>query len=359
VVVIGGGYGGIAVAKALDEVTDVVLVEPKDAFFHNVAALRGLVDPSWLPKIFIPYDGLLNRGRVLRDRAKAVDDSTVWLTSGQRLGADFIVLATGSTYPFPAKSGADRARDAQQRVHATHDALQQANRVLLLGAGPVGVELAGEIRAAWPEKAVALLDMADDVLGDQYSLQLRTELRRQLAEKGVAVLLGSPLRAPPPTAPGELRTFAVTTRAGREVSADIWFRCFGVTPVSDFLTGTLAAARTADGLVEVNEYLQVVGHDDVFALGDVSTADIKMAGRAGRQAPVVAGNITALITGEGELTPYVSMGPAISVTIGPDGGAGQFPGQDGIVGADVVAERKGRDMMVDRFTEILGASSAP
>jgi NADPH-dependent 2,4-dienoyl-CoA reductase/sulfur reductase-like enzyme len=38
VVVIGGGYGGINVAKSLDEVADVVLVEPKDAFVHNVAA---------------------------------------------------------------------------------------------------------------------------------------------------------------------------------------------------------------------------------------------------------------------------------------------------------------------------------
>ena len=33
VVVIGGGYGGVNVAKALDEVADVTLVEPKDAFF--------------------------------------------------------------------------------------------------------------------------------------------------------------------------------------------------------------------------------------------------------------------------------------------------------------------------------------
>ena len=40
VVVAGGGYGGIVVARALDDVADVVLVEPRDAFVHNVAALR-------------------------------------------------------------------------------------------------------------------------------------------------------------------------------------------------------------------------------------------------------------------------------------------------------------------------------
>jgi NADPH-dependent 2,4-dienoyl-CoA reductase/sulfur reductase-like enzyme len=46
VVVVGGGYGGYAVATALDETSDVVLVEPKDAFMHNIAALRALMDPS-------------------------------------------------------------------------------------------------------------------------------------------------------------------------------------------------------------------------------------------------------------------------------------------------------------------------
>ena len=50
VVVVGGGYGGITVAKALDETSDVVLVEPKDAFMHNIAALRALVDPVLAPE---------------------------------------------------------------------------------------------------------------------------------------------------------------------------------------------------------------------------------------------------------------------------------------------------------------------
>ena len=77
VVVVGGGYGGITVAKALDETSNVVLVEPKDAFMHNIAALRALVDPTWLPRIFLPYAGLLTNGRVVRDRAVMVDPHRV------------------------------------------------------------------------------------------------------------------------------------------------------------------------------------------------------------------------------------------------------------------------------------------
>ena len=54
VVVVGGGYGGVNVARALDDDAQVTLVETKDAFVHNVAALRALVDPDWLPRIFLP-----------------------------------------------------------------------------------------------------------------------------------------------------------------------------------------------------------------------------------------------------------------------------------------------------------------
>jgi len=81
VVVIGGGYGGVNVAKALDADVDVVLVEPKDAFVHNIGALRALVDPTFLAKIFLPYDRLLAHGRVARGRAVDVSARRVVLAS--------------------------------------------------------------------------------------------------------------------------------------------------------------------------------------------------------------------------------------------------------------------------------------
>jgi NADH dehydrogenase FAD-containing subunit len=358
VVVVGGGYGGTAVAKALDETTNVVLVEPKDAFMHNVAALRALVDPSWLPRIFLPYEGLLAQGRVVRDRATRVEPGRVVTASGEEIAADYIVLATGSSYPFPAKTDLVDTEHAFEQVRATHRALSQADRVLLLGAGPVGIELAGEIRAVWPDKSIILLDARDEVLGGPFMPELRAELGRQLEEFKVEVLLGSPLRQAPPTEPGELGPFTVTTESGVEVTADIWFRCYGVVPNSDYLGEALSSARRDDGYVEVGPSLQVVGQTSVFALGDLSTADAKMAGFAGRQAATVAANITSLASGTSELVDYQSMGTAIVVPIGPTGGAGQFPGQDQIVGREVVADVKGRDMMVDRFAALFGLAVA-
>jgi NADH dehydrogenase FAD-containing subunit len=358
VVVVGAGYGGTAAAKALDETHDVVLVEPKDAFMHNIAALRALVDPAWLPKIFLPYEGLLTNGQVVRDRAVSVEPHRVVTASGEEISADYVVLATGSRYPFPAKTDLLDTHHAQEQVRRTHETLTNADRVLLVGAGPVGIELAGEIRHVWPEKSIVLLDVADEILGGPYKAELRAELRRQLLEARVEMILGSPLRQPPPTEPGDFGTFTVTTESGTDITADIWFRCYGVVPNSDYLGDELASARRSDGFIEVGPTLQVAGQTTVFALGDVSTADAKMAGFAGRQAATVVQNITTLTEGGSDLANYDSMGVAIAVPIGPSGGAGQFPGQDEVVGSEVIAEAKGRDLMVDRFSGLFGLAAS-
>src|SRR3982074_3489541 len=357
VVVVGGGYGGVAVAKALDNTSDVVLVEPKDAFMHNIAALRALVDPSWLPRIFLPYARLLTNGRVLRDRAVVVDPHRVVTASGQEIFADYVVLATGSRYPFPAKTDLVDAHHAQEQVRQTHRALAQADRVLLVGAGPVGVELAGEIRHVWPEKSIVLLGVGDEVLGGPYRPELKAELRRQLIEARVELILGSPLRQAPPTEPGELETFTVTTEAGTEVIADIWFRCYGAVPNTDYSGDALVPARRSDGFIEVGPTLQVAGQTTVFAVGDISSADSKMAAFAGRQATIVAENINALIQGRSDLAHYKSWGVGIAVPFGPNGGSGQFPGEDGIAGREVIAERKGREMGVEQLRERFGLAT--
>jgi NADH dehydrogenase FAD-containing subunit len=354
VAVLGGGYAGVNVAKSLDDVASVLLIEPKEAFVHNVAALRALVAPSWLPRIYLPYAGLLSHGRVIRDRAVKVDGGRVELASGEVIQADYVVLATGSAYPFPAKSDLDSTAAAHDRTLAAHAALAAAGRVLLLGAGPVGVELAGEITATWPDKDVTLVDPAGDILGARFRPELKAEIRRQLGELGVRVLLGTQLAGGPPGEPGELGTFTVQTGSGVELTADIWFRCYGVRPVSDYLAGSLAGARRPDGRVEVAPSLQVIGQGRVFALGDVAAADHPMAGAAARQAAVVAGNIRAFITGQGELAEYQAPPPGIVVPLGPHGGAGQRGGQDALLPAEVVADLKGRDLMVDRYIDLLG-----
>lgn len=364
VAVIGGGYGGAAVAKALDEDTEVILIEPKDAFVHAAGSLRALVRPEWAGNIFFPYDKLLRRGRVIRERAASVDPGGVTLASGERVGADYLVLATGSDYPYPAKTDTDLSGEALARLRATHAELTDAGRVLIIGAGPVGLELSGEIKAVWPDKRVTVLDPAERLVPG-FDPAMNAELHRQLDGMGVELRLGTALAEQPPTEPGRTKTFTVGTvgasgAAAEEITADIWFRCYGVRADTGYLSGGLLPARTPQGRVRVTERLNVEGQGRVYALGDVTDlAEAKMAGYAMRHAAVVAANILAQVRGEEPTAVYrPSPVPSVILPLGPTGGVGQVPTPDGpsLLSAEEVARYKGTDLFIGRFVELFGTA---
>lgn len=353
VAVIGGGYGGITVAKQLDEVADVVLVEPRDTFVHHVAALRGLVNPQWTDRLFYPYDRLLTRGKVVRDHAASVDQTGITLGSGERLTADYIVLATGSSYPFPAKIDLHDSASAKAKIHATREELEGVDKILLLGAGPVGLELAGEIKEVWPEKSVTIVDPAEDILPG-FPDEFRAEIRRQLGDLGIELLLGTSLSEAPVSEPGQAKTFTAALTSGGEVTADLWFQCFGGTPHTAYLDGELAAARQSDGRVDVTAELRLPGQERVFALGDITALpEAKMAKFAGDHAEVVVANIRALLESEGELKTYTPAGAMIALPLGPNGGATYADGM-GMLDAATTSEIKGSHMMVANYEELFG-----
>ncbi|MCO8273116.1 FAD-dependent oxidoreductase [Actinoplanes sp. TRM 88003] len=356
VVVVGGGYGGIVAARGLDDIADVTLVEPRETFLHHTAHLRAVADPAWAEKIFIPYDGLLSRGRVVRDAAARVDPGLVELVSGARLEADYVVLATGSAGPFPTRlEGTGRDAGARQ-LRDLHEALGRASAVLLLGAGAIGLEFAGEIAAFWPGKPVTLVDPAPELLSGLFPGEVTAELERQLAGLGVRVLLGTKVDSRPDTPAGTVSPFEVTTADGDRIAADLWFACYGGTVPSNYLGAGLAAARQPGGRLAVDEHLRVAGHDRVFAVGDLNdTPELKTGRAADRQGEVVAGNIRALIGG-GPLTAYEPFPPGMILSLGPRGGVGYAP-EFGLMGAEATAEFKS-DFLLDHFRAKLGAQAA-
>jgi NADH dehydrogenase FAD-containing subunit len=351
--VVGGGYGGIAVAADLDADADVVLIDPRDAFVHHVAGLRSLVDPSWVDRLFYPYEWLLTRGRTVADRAVQVDAGSVTLRSGERIGADFVVLATGAASPYPVKIDVADTAAARARLADTAAELAAASRVLLLGAGPVGLELAGEIAAARPDMTISIVDPADDILsGAEFPRELRAELRRQLDALGVRLILGTRLAAQPPGAPGQRGDFIVATASGEALSADIWFRCYGNRPVTDYLAGPLASARTSSGHLAVTEHLRLVGQHTVFAIGDITDVpEAKMAKAAGDHAAVVADNIRRLARGEAELRSYAPGPLGISLPLGPAGGA-TYRADVGLLDAAATARLKGATLRTDTYAAL-------
>ncbi|MEV5706280.1 FAD-dependent oxidoreductase [Actinoallomurus sp. NPDC052274] len=142
VAVIGGGYGGAAVAKALESEADVILIDPREAFVNAAASLRALARPDWAANAFFPFETLLTKGAVIRDRAVSVDLGGVTLASGERVAADYLVLATGSSYAYPAKPGSDSIGAALDDLRRTHKELRQADNlpfpVIILPLGSKG-----------------------------------------------------------------------------------------------------------------------------------------------------------------------------------------------------------------------------
>jgi len=354
VVIIGGGYGGTLIAKELDAVAKVVLVDPREGFVNVAASLRALTRPDWAPNAFFPYGTLLERGQVVRDRAVSVDAGGVTLASGERVRADYLVLATGSGYSYPAKPQPESMEIARQLddLRGTHKELSGAGRVLILGAGPVGLEVAGEIKDVWPEKSVIIVERAAELLAG-FLPEVRAGLHRQLEERGVELRLGTGLTALPPVPAGEFGRFTVTTDAGEEIVADIWFRAFGVQINSGYLADGHLTPLTDQGTVPVTDHLNVRGYDRVYAIGDVADLpDPKMASYAMEHALIVAANIKAQLAGE---APEAVHAPTphrrILLPLGPHAGVGQLPTADGPAAATVetVHERKGADLFTARF----------
>ncbi|MEU4746661.1 FAD-dependent oxidoreductase, partial [Actinosynnema sp. NPDC023658] len=175
------------------------------------------------------------------------------------------------------------------------------------------------------------------------------------------VRLGTALTTAPPTEPARAGTFTVDSTGG-PITADIWFRCHGVSVNGGYLGDALAGARTPEGRIRVTATLTVVGHPRVYALGDVTDlAEAKMAGYAMQHAAVVAENVLAQVRGEEPTATYrPSPVPSILLPLGPASGVGQVPSPDGVtlLPAAAVAEYKGADLFTGRFVELFGLSPA-
>lgn len=359
VVVVGGGYGGTLVARELDGEADVTLLDPREGFVNSAACLRALTQPDFAPNAFFPFETLLERGRVIRGRAVSVDPGGVTLDSGERVDADYLVLATGSSYPYPAKPNPASTSIAQQLedLRETHKELAGAARVLIVGAGPVGLELAGEIKEVWPSKYVVVVDRADQLLPG-FLREVRDDLHRNLDELGIELRLGTGLTTQPPIGPGSAERFAVITNKGEEIAADIWFRAFGVRVNTDYLADGRLTPLSEQATVPVTERLNVQGFEHVYAIGDIAdTTDPKMATYAMMHADVVVKNITAQLAGDRPAAIHTPSEPRILIPLGTHAGVGQLPTPDGVVAAtaETVHQRKGADLFTARFAARFGS----
>lgn len=357
VIIIGGSYAGFTLARSLDGAADVTLIEPRDRFFHNVAAMRAIVEPKLFDKIAIPYDRLLKRGKVVQARAVEVGDRSVKLSDGRTIEGDVIVVATGSSYASPFKPKGDDVAGMIAASHAAHEQLRAAKSVAIVGAGAVGTELAGEIATGMRGKAVTLIS-STPTLFPGFAPGLGRKLEAQLKGMGVTLRLGATAQALKQTdAPFAGR---IEMNGGAPVEADLVFPVVGAKPETDLLRPLPGAKFDAIGRAEVDGWLRPSSHPNVFALGDaIAVGDAMTIVAIMRQQPWLTKTIKAVLAGKkaeslARYTPWPT--PPILIPLGAKKGASVLPltAKGVAVGPFLTSAIKGRELFIPRYQKEFG-----
>ncbi|MFD8309443.1 NAD(P)/FAD-dependent oxidoreductase [Streptomyces sp. NPDC059690] len=358
VVVIGGGYAGVRLARRLDGIARVTLVDRKDVFFHRIASLRAGVRPEWSVTPFIPYDRLLANGRVVVGKALRIDtaERQVVLATGERLPYDVVVIATGADYPEPARFTGTTTEETLKTFAGHQQKIAGAEHVLVVGGGPSGVELSAEIRLARPDVRITLAHSGTELLHNTGVERAGRRARAWLEAHDVEVRLDSFM------SPGN--DFGTYRDArGNIIAADLSFWATGTTPNTLWLRlGGHGDWLNAAGHVKVDRTLRVDGRLDVFAVGDVNDAtELKITPAALAQADLAAWNIRTYLNSAGRhrreprlyrpvhRTPViVPFGAGDGLTILP------VPGASAVLGARTSVLAKAKTLMTPYMRRQLG-----
>jgi NADH dehydrogenase len=303
VVIVGGGFAGLAAARALRRArVHLTLIDRTN--HHLFQPLLYQVATSVLTpgQIGSPLREILRKQKnatVIMGEVVGIDKDArcVWLDSVDRARApihyDYLVVATGGRHSYFGHdefaafapglkdlAGAVEIRNkilgAFEQAEAEEDPSRHRDLLtfVLVGAGPTGVELAGALavlvrttlraqfrRIDLRSARIVLVDMANRVLGT-FSEGLSAAARRRLEKLGVEVRLGHGV--------DRIDTEGVVV-AGERIASRTVIWTAGVTPSP--AGKWLGVATDRAGRVRVQPDLSVPGHAEVFVIGDTASLD--------------------------------------------------------------------------------------
>jgi NADH:ubiquinone reductase (H+-translocating) len=310
VVVVGGGFGGLDAVKEIASAdAELTLVDRHNYYLFQPLTYQvatGSLSPG---EIAVPLRKILRRhrdARVLMGQVSGFDlgrreihvEPAVPGTSAYTVPYDTLIVAGGSDYAY---FGHDAWRSMALEVKSLDSALEVRGRILqafeaaeleddpgarlswltfvVVGAGPTGVEMAGQIaelardtlpaefREADPRKGrVLVVETAERVL-TTFPPSLSARAARSLQQLGITLLLGHTLVDIAPEGV-ELRDAdgKVTRVPTRTV---VWAAGVAASPLARILGEASGAEVDRAGRVTVEADLTLPGHPEVFALGDM------------------------------------------------------------------------------------------
>ncbi|KAI8489722.1 Apoptosis-inducing factor 2 [Branchiostoma belcheri] len=349
VVIVGGGYAGIAIARKLQGKINFTLIDPKEYFHHHIGALRSAVRTDFAKKTFIPYDATFGK-RFKQGRVKDVNtsDRTIILETGETMSYTHLVLATGCTGPFPGRvDDTITAEEAISRYNNLAEQIETADKIVIVGGGVVGIELTGEILSAHKNKNVTVIHAHQHLINDDVLPGMRTKLQEKLARYGVTFILDERVKNLEEVATSVSKPTTVKTDAGTEVSADLVIRCTGVKPNTAVFANNLGGKLDDSGRIKVNELFEVTGLEHVYAIGGCNdVAEVKMPRHSTAQGELLADNIGRKLDHK-EMKPHTQGQLMMEISLGPNSGVSQVKGL--ILGSFLTKYRKSKDLFVHRF----------
>ena len=303
VVIVGGGFGGLAAAKALRKTdAQVVLIDRQN--HHLFQPLLYQVATSVLSpgQIASPIRAIIGKQRnttVILGTVSGVDADRrrVFVDTLDRADIaveyDYLILATGASHSYfghdefgrfaPGLKGLadavairNRVLQAFEQAEAEEDPRRHRDLLtfVLVGAGPTGVEMAGalaelvrttlrsEFRRIDPALArIILVDMGKRVLAT-FPEALAAAAARRLEKLGVELRLGHGV---------DLIDATGATVAGEHIASKTVIWTAGVAPSA--AGRWLAAATDHSGRVRVQADLTVAGRPEIFVVGDTASLD--------------------------------------------------------------------------------------
>jgi NADH dehydrogenase len=311
VVVIGAGFGGLNAARALRRApVDVTVINATnhhifEPLLYQVAA--GVLAPG---EVAIPVREALGKQRnaeVLLGWATDVDPQSRTVTAAGPDGTryevqyDTLILAAGATQSYfghdgygqwaPSLKTMDDALELRARIFGAFEQAELANdpqeaqrwlTFAIVGAGPTGVEMAGQIaeiahrslpgrfRRIDPRQArVVLIDAVDRVL-PTFAPSLSARVLTKLRKIGVEVRLGEKVV--------DLDETGVKTESARsteriEAMTKIWAAGVAGTTLARRLAEAVGAETDRAERILVGKDLTIPGHPEIFVLGEAMSLD--------------------------------------------------------------------------------------
>lgn len=310
VVVVGGGFGGLQTVSALaDADAEITLIDRHNYHLFQPLSYQvatGALSPG---EIAVPLRRIFRNRRHVRvvmgevegfdlDAKEVIAGPAIAGTAPMRIPYDTLVVAGGSSYAY---FGHDDWRTLALEVKSLDSALQVRGRILqafeaaeleedpeqrlgwltfvVVGAGPTGVEMAGQIaemardtlpaefRSSDPRSGrVLLVEMADRVLtGFRPSLSHRAA--GALEQLGVTLMLGHRMVDVHPDCI-ELQT-ATGEQTNIKTRTVVWAAGVTASPLAAALGQATGSEIDRAGRLLVEPDLSLPGHPEVFALGDM------------------------------------------------------------------------------------------